>query len=130
MSIFQPSHQLFYCFTSAPPCGNAKLRGVSPTITSLITDSAKQYIKQFTTKCHDSNIIKCYRNPLRLDRYYQRPIFYTSYYTTSLDQLKECLSADCACKVKSPIRARGSRWIAHKLGAMKRILSNFGVHVY
>ena len=28
---------------------------------------------------------------------------------------------------KKPIRASGTRWIAHKLGAMKRILSQFGV---
>lgn len=45
-----------------------------------------------------------------------------------IDQLKECLLADCACKGKRPIRASGSRWTAHKLGAMKRILSNFGAY--
>ena len=33
-----------------------------------------------------------------------------------------------ACKGKKPIRASGTRWIAHKLGAMKlkHILSQFG----
>ena len=28
-----------------------------------------QYMEQFTTKCRDPNIIKCYKNPLRLHRY-------------------------------------------------------------
>ena len=40
--------------------------------------------------------------------------------------LKECLSFDDA-GIK-PVRASGSRWVAHKLNAMKRIVSKFGAY--
>ena len=43
-------------------------------------------------------------------------------------QVRGCILDDStACKGKKPIRASGTRWIAHKLGAMKRILSQYGV---
>ena len=40
--------------------------------------------------------------------------------------LHECVEFDDA-GVK-PLRASGSRWIAHKLNAMKRVLSKFGAY--
>ena len=40
--------------------------------------------------------------------------------------LKECLSFDDA-EIK-PVRASGSRWVAHKLNAMKQIVSKFGAY--
>ena len=40
--------------------------------------------------------------------------------------LKQCLSFDDA-GIK-PVRASGSRWVAHKLNAMKRIVSKFGAY--
>ena len=44
-------------------------------------------------------------------------------------QVRGCiLDNSIACKGKKPIRASGTRWIAHKFGAMKRILSQYGVY--
>ena len=43
-----------------------------------------------------------------------------------ISDLKDCLTFDDA-GVK-PVRARGSRWISHKLNAMKRILSKYGAY--
>ena len=43
-----------------------------------------------------------------------------------ISDLKEGLCFDNA-GVK-PVRASGSRWVAHKLAAMKRVLSKFGCY--
>ena len=43
-----------------------------------------------------------------------------------ISDLKECFSFDDA-GVK-PVRASGSRWVSHKLSAMKRILSKYGAY--
>ena len=44
--------------------------------------------------------------------------------------LKEFLQFDDLHKTKGvrPIRATGTRWVSHKLNAMKRILSNYGAY--
>ena len=65
---------------------------------------------------------------LRLYYFYEKSLKKCRQLEDITDQLKECLSMDSACKGKRPIRASGSRWIAHKLGAMKRILSKFGAY--
>ena len=44
-----------------------------------------------------------------------------------ITDLKECLCFDNAGV--RPVRASGSRWVTHKLNAMKRILSKFGAYV-
>ena len=43
-----------------------------------------------------------------------------------ITDLKECLTFDDA-GIK-PVRASGSRWVAHKLNAMKRVVSKFGAY--
>ncbi len=43
-----------------------------------------------------------------------------------ITDLRECLSFDDA-GIK-PVRASGSRWVAHKLNAMRRVLSKFGAY--
>ena len=43
-----------------------------------------------------------------------------------ISDLKECLCFDDA-GVK-PVSASGSKWVAHKLNAMKRVLSKFGAY--
>ena len=43
-----------------------------------------------------------------------------------VSDLKECISIDEG-RIK-PIRASGSRWVSHKLNAMRRILSKYGAY--
>ena len=40
--------------------------------------------------------------------------------------LQQCLTFDD--KGIRPVRASGSRWVTHKLNAMKRVLSKYGVY--
>ena len=43
-----------------------------------------------------------------------------------ITDLKQCLSFDD--NGIKPIRASGTRWVSHKINAMKRVLSKFGVY--
>ena len=43
-----------------------------------------------------------------------------------VDDLKNCLTFDD--KGIKPVRASGSRWVTHKINAMKRVLSKYGAY--
>ena len=46
--------------------------------------------------------------------------------TEIITDLQDCLNFDDGGK--KPVRASGTHWIAHKLSAMKRIISKYGAH--
>ena len=45
-----------------------------------------------------------------------------------VNELKQCI--ECDSDGVRPVRASGSRWVTHKLSAMKRIDSKFGVYAH
>ena len=45
-----------------------------------------------------------------------------------MTHLKECLSDTSGDGGVKPVRACGSRWISHMVGAMKRVISKYGVY--
>ena len=63
---------------------------------------------------------------LRLYYLYEKSLKKCKELEDIVTDLKECLSFDDA-GIK-PVRASGSRWVAHKLNAMKQIVSRFGAY--
>ena len=64
--------------------------------------------------------------PLKLYYLYEKPPKKCRELEEVVSDLKECICIDEA-GIK-PVRASGSRWVSHKLNAMRRVLSKYGAY--